>query len=87
MKLPHGNKTVRAALLCIGCDIPAGKCVDLKDLERPEDVTDVLRNSKERGSTNHMRILTGDIGQSVLIMNTESKLKRSEKHSWSTRRA
>ena len=27
MKLPNGHKTVRAALLCIGCDIPAGKKV------------------------------------------------------------
>lgn len=55
------------------------KFVDLKDLERPEDVTDVLRSLKERGLTNHMRVLTGHLGQSVLIVNTESKLKRSER--------
>ena len=77
MKLPNGEKTVHAALLCTGCDIPAGKKLcGFKGWGTARGVTGVLRNSKEV-STSPMLISTEHLGQSVLTVSSVNKLKRS----------
>ena len=53
--------------------------VVLRAGEQQEDVTGVLRNSKEKVSTNPTLISTEHLGQSVLTVSTVNKLKRSKK--------
>ena len=81
MKLSNGEKIVRAALLCTGCDIPAGnKVCGFKGFGTSRGCNRCFKEFEGDGFT---KSYAESLGQSVLTLSTANKLKRSERQTLS----